>query len=71
MPQATLERDPTCQNLEFNLSVYFAVYPIRTGVRELGVSSKRDLVFLHNCTHPKLAMYIFDMVEPLIQNTLK
>ena len=32
VPQAMLERDPTCQNLEFTLSVYFAIYPIRTGV---------------------------------------
>ena len=32
VPQETLERDQTCQNLEFNLSVYFAIYPIRTGV---------------------------------------
>ena len=25
--------DPTCQSLEFSTSVYFAVYPSRTGVR--------------------------------------
>ena len=27
--------DPTCQNLEFSISVYFAVYPIKMGVSEL------------------------------------
>ena len=38
VPQVTLERDPTCQDLEFQLSVYFAIYPIKTGVRRsLGV----------------------------------
>jgi len=26
--------DPTCQSLEFNISVYFAVYPTRIGVRK-------------------------------------
>ena len=35
VPRETLEQDPVCQSLEFSLSVYFAIYPIKTGVSRL------------------------------------
>ena len=34
VPKELREGDPTCQSLEFNISVYFAVYPSRIGVGE-------------------------------------
>ena len=35
VPAHLRSRDPTCQHLECSVNVYFAVYPIRTGVRHL------------------------------------
>ena len=35
VPAHLRSRDPTCQHLECSINVYFAVYPIRTGVRRL------------------------------------
>lgn len=32
IPSSVQSRDLTCQHLECNLSAYFAVYPLRTGV---------------------------------------
>jgi hypothetical protein len=62
VPQATLERDPTCQNLEFNLSVYFAVYPIRTGTGDKAISFKEFTEYLETrsavlAKSPELATY--------------
>ncbi|CAI8031354.1 LisH domain-containing protein ARMC9 [Geodia barretti] len=62
VPQETLERDQTCQNLEFNLSVYFAIYPIRTGTGDrtrslhqfTGYLSTRSTVLSKN---PELSAY--------------
>ena len=35
VPAHLRSRDPTCQHLECSVNVYFAVYPIRTGVRNM------------------------------------
>ncbi len=42
IPGELRARDPTCQNLEVCLSVYFAVYPLRTGVRGGGREGVRE-----------------------------
>ena len=42
IPSAIRSTDPTCQHLEFTISVHFATYPLRKGVSVEGLPHCRE-----------------------------